>query len=168
MYSSSAAALADLSAGAVVLVSGFASAGWPEALLRALHFGGANLLTLVCQGVWPDHNDRGQDSSGIEQFVADGRVAKLISPLPFYPGNGRTVEEKWSSGDLELEVIPQGVLAERIRACGGGLGGVFLPVAANTRFDKVKEVAPGWTPQEVEELTGAKLTVAPDLKEYQL
>jgi 3-oxoadipate CoA-transferase alpha subunit len=140
VYSSSPAALADVSAGAVVLVSGFAGVGWPESLLRALRTGGANLLTLVCQGVWPDHADRGQASSVIEGLVADGQVAKLISPIPFYPGNEGAVEGKWRSGDLELEVIPQGVLAERIRAGGAGLGGVFLPVAADTRFGQDKEV----------------------------
>ena len=140
MYSSSSDALADVSAGAVALVSGFAGVGWPETLLKALHSGGANLLTLVCQGGWPDHAARGQASSVIEELVADGRVAKLISPLPFYPGNGGIVEWKWSSGDLELEVIPQGVLAERVRAGGAGLGGGFLPLPADARFDHGKEV----------------------------
>lgn len=140
VYSSPAAALSDLSSNTVVLVSGFAGVGWPEALLKALHSRGENLLTLVCQGVWLDHLDSSPVAGGIQSLVADGRVAKLISPLPFYPGNGGIVEEKWNSGELELEVIPQGVLAEQLRAGGAGLGGIFLPAAANTRFDDSKEV----------------------------
>ena len=131
MFSSAATALADVPAGAVVLVSGFAGVGWPEALLTALRSGGANSLTLVCQGVWPDHTGQGQDSRGVERLVADGRVAKLMSPLPFFPGDGGAVEQKWNSGDLVLEVIPQGILAERLRAGGAGLGGVFLPGVAD-------------------------------------
>ena len=140
MYPSPDAALADVFAGAVVLVSGFASTGWPETLLKALQVVGVSHLTVVCQGVWPENVGRGLASNGMEALVASGRLAKLISPLPFYPGKGGIVERKWKSGELELEVISQGVLAERIRAGGAGLGGVFLPMGAGTRIAAGKEV----------------------------
>ena len=140
VYPSALAALADVSPGAVMLVSGFAGEGCPETLIEALHSVGADRLTVVCQGAQPYLAAGGRASNPIEELVTAGRVTKLISPLPFYPGNGGSVEEKWRSGDLELEVAPQGVLAERIRAGGAGLGGVFLPVAAGARFNEGKEV----------------------------
>ncbi len=140
VYDSPDAALADVFEGVVVLVSGFANTGWPEALLTALHAGGVGHLTVVCQGVWPDSVGPGRTSDGVDALVAAGQVDKLISPLPFYPGNGGIVEEKWKSGELELEVISQGVLAERIRAGGAGLGGVFLPMGAGTGTAADKEV----------------------------
>ena len=127
MYPSPDAAVEDVADGAVVLVSGFASTGWPEALLKALHAGGSRHLTVVCQGVWPDSLGSGQGSNGVEELVAADRLARLIAPLPFYPAQGGSVEAKWKLGELELEVVSQGVLAERIRAGGAGLGGFFFP-----------------------------------------
>ena len=140
VYSSAAAALAGISRGAVVFVSGFFGVGLPESLLKALHSAGVDSLTVVCQGTRPDANVGGKVPNGLEELIASGRVSRLISPLPFFPGNGGAVEEKWSGGDLELEVVPQGTLAERIRAAGAGLGGVLLPVGVGTRFAEGKEV----------------------------
>ncbi len=140
MYSSPEAAEADVCDGAVVLVAGFAGCGSPDRLLRALRDRGAVSLTVVCQGVWPASPGRGQARNGIEDLVAGGQVAKLVSPFAFYPGHGGAVEERWRSGDLEIEVVPQGVLAERLRAGGAGLGGIFLPAGVGTRFAEGKEV----------------------------
>lgn len=140
VYSSFSDAVSDVASGAVLLVSGFAGVGWPETLLRALHSGEASRLTLICQGVWSGPTASVQTSAVIEELVADGRVAKLVSSLPFSPGCGSLVEREWGLGNIELEVIPQGVLAERIRAGGAGLGGIFLPMAADTRFAEGKEV----------------------------
>ena len=138
--SSPTVALDGISNGATVFVAGFAGVGWPETLLAALQSSGVGSLTLVCQGVGPDPKGGGQVPAALEEMVAAGRVAKLISPLPFLHGSGGAVEEKWRAGDLELEVVPQGTLAERIRAAGAGLGGVFLPVGPGTRFAQGKEV----------------------------
>ena len=138
--SSATVALDGISQGATVFVAGFAGVGWPETLLVALQSSGVDSLIVVCQGVRPDSNGGGQVPRALEELVATGRVAKLISPLPFFPGNGGVVEAKWRAGELELEVVPQGTLAERIRAAGAGLGGVFIPVGPGTRFARGKEV----------------------------
>ncbi len=140
MCSSAAVALDGISPRATVFVGGFAGVGWPETLLKALHSVGVDSLTIVCQGVGPGANGGGQAPNALEELVAAGRVAKLVSPLPFIPGSGGMVEAKWRSGDLELEVVPQGTLAERIRAAGAGLGGVYLPAGPGTRFARGKEV----------------------------
>ena len=126
------AALADVPSGAVILVAGFGGVGRPEGLLRALRENGAVDLTLVyAHGVW---EVPAGTVDGVTELVASGRVRKLISPLPFPPGRGGIVERLHREGQLEIEVIPQGILAERLRAGGAGLGGVFLPDAGGTRF----------------------------------
>lgn len=141
VYSSAQAALVDVFEGAVVLVAGFAGAGWPEGLLRALRKTGVGNLTCVCQGTWsgpPDISSStptpapGPDdaSNGVADLVASGQVRKLVCPMPFYPGRGGAVEARWRSGELEIDAVPQGVLAEALRAGGAGLGGVFLPTGA--------------------------------------
>ena len=154
VFASPEAAVADIFDGAVLLVAGFAGCGCPENLLGALRANGAVNLTAICHGAWrvrsePDPLADAAASepslSGIEALVEGGQVRKLISPLPFYPGDGRPghggpVEERWRSGDLEIEVVPQGVLAERLRAGGAGLGGVFIPSAAGTRYGEGREV----------------------------
>jgi 3-oxoadipate CoA-transferase alpha subunit len=151
VFSSPEAAVADIFDGAVVLVAGFAGCGSPESLLDALRANGAGNLTAVCHGAWPAWSDAGsgplataagseRSVSGIEALVEGGQVRKLISPLAFYLGHGGPVEARWRSGELEIEVVPQGVLAERLRSGGAGLGGVFLPAGAGTRFGEGREV----------------------------
>jgi len=143
--------VADIFDGAVVLIAGFAGGGCPESLLRGLRANGAGNLTAVCHGVWPARSnaDSGplaatatseSSVSGIEALVEGGQIRKLIAPLAFYPDHGGPVEARWKSGDLEIEVVPQGVLAERLRAGGAGLGGVFIPAGAGTRFGEGREV----------------------------
>ncbi len=136
VYRSARAALEDVGNGTVILVAGFAGWGLPESLLRELQTKGVGGLTIIGQGSWPRH----PESFGLARLVAGGQVKTLISPDPFYPGNGGPVEEHWRSGRLEIQVVPQGVLAERLRAGGAGLGGVFLPDGAGTRFQEGKEV----------------------------
>lgn len=138
--SSAAVALDGISTGATVFAAGFAGIGWPETLLKALYSAGVDSLTIVCQGAWQAHNGGERVPNALEELTAAGRVARLISPLPFIPGSGGTVEARWRSGELELEVVPQAALAERIRAAGAGLGGVYLPAGPGTRFAKGKEV----------------------------
>ncbi len=136
VFPSAIAALEDLAEGASVLVAGFAGCGTPEKLLRGLADTGVGGLTLICQGAWP------QESSmfGIADLVAAGRVKKIISPMPFHPEHGGSVKKFWEAGKLDLEIVPQGVLAERLRAGGAGIGGVFLPTGLGTRFAEGKEV----------------------------
>ena len=135
VYPSPEAAIRDIPDGASVLISGYAGVGWPEGLLRALANSGVGGLTCICQGTWPHP----VEAADVSELVANGQVSKLVSPLPFYPGSGGLVEDRWKSGDLEIEVTPPGRLAERLRAGGAGLGGVFLPTAPGTRFQDGKE-----------------------------
>lgn len=136
VYSSPEAALTGITAGATVLIGGFAGLGRPEGLINALEAIGVGDLTCICQGAWPQSPEM-MDVAG---WVANGQIRKLITPLGFYPGYGGPVEARWRSGDLEIETVPPGVLAERLRAGGAGLAGVFLPAAPGSRFQSDQEV----------------------------
>ena len=138
----------------MVLIAGFAGCGWPMSLIKALVAQGSKNLTVICQGEWPDQPGEHGGEAGIRSLVASGQVRKLISPMPFQPANpgkGRSpiakvsekvseVESRWRSGELDIELVPQGVLAERLRSGGAGLGGVFLPTGAGSRFGADREV----------------------------
>ena len=138
--------MADLPDGAVVAIGGYAGVGVPESLVRALLGRGPKGLTCICQGAWP-HSEGG---GGIADLIEAGLVARLISPMPFpegYKGPGYeragcegSIKKRWESGHLEIEVVPAGILAERLRAGGAGLGGVFLPTGVGTRFAEGREV----------------------------
>lgn len=136
VFAPARAALEDVADGAAVLIAGFAGCGVPEQLLRGLAETGVRELTLICQGAWPQESGR----FGVADLVAGGQVKKMISPLPFHVENGGPVKDGWQAGELELEIVPQGVLAERLRAGGAGIGGVFLPTGVGTRFAEGKEV----------------------------
>ena len=134
VYSSAQAALADVQEGSVVLISSFAQFGVPRDLVNALAETGVGGLTIVsCDGATPGLAPK------ISRLVANGQVSKLISPLPFPAGKGGVIQERWQSGQLEIEVVPQGILVERLRAGGAGIGGVFLPTAVGTRFENGRE-----------------------------
>ncbi len=141
VYSSAQAAIADIEEGSVVLVSGFAGYGVAGGLLAALAASGVAGLTVVyCSGPGGDFgSDQQWSPSPISQLVTNGQVKKLISPLPFAPGYGGAIEEQWRTGQMEIEVVPQGILVERLRAGGAGIGGVFLSTAVGTRFETGKE-----------------------------
>ena len=134
----------------MVLIAGFAGCGWPDSLIQALVNQGSKNLTVICQGEWRRQLGEHVAGAGIQSLMANGQVRKLISPMPFQPadpGKGPSpvakvseVEARWKSGDLEIEVVPQGVLAERLRSGGAGLGGVFLATGAGTRFGATREV----------------------------
>ena len=133
VYPSAEAALHDLRDGAVILVGGFAGSGVPETLLKAVLSLGIGNLTCICQGAAPAPAGS-PDAVGVDRLIAAGLVRKLVAPLPFLPAEGlngeaTAAESRWKSGQLEIEVAPQGILAERLRAGGAGLGGVFLPSA---------------------------------------
>ena len=146
VYPSPEEALADVFDGATILISGAVGTAMPENLLRALGSGEARKLTLVysagasagpASSSSTDGNSSG--NSLIESLVVEGRVSKIISPMPFSPNSGGPIEESWRQGQIQIEILPQGVLAERLRAGGAGLGGVFLPTALGTRFQEGKE-----------------------------
>ncbi len=137
VYASPETALADVFEGAVILVSGFAGCGVPVRLLRGLADCGVGELTCIFSHDVP--SGAATALTGVAQLVANGQIRRLISPLPFVPGAGGVVAERWQAGALEIEVVPQGILAERLRAGGAGLGGVFLPTGVGTRFEIGRE-----------------------------
>lgn len=133
VYPTAEAALHDLTDGATILIGGFAGTGVPETLLKAVLSLGIGNLTCICQGAAPAPPGSA-DAVGVDRLIAAGLVRKLVAPLPFLPAQGldgeaTAAESSWKSGQLEIEVAPQGILAERLRAGGAGLGGVFLPSA---------------------------------------
>lgn len=138
VYATPQAALADVGDGSSVLVSGFAGLGVADSLLAVLIEGGSKDLTLIYQD-GPYAETGSGPFPAIERLVANGQVSKLISPLPFSPGGGGEIEARWQAGQLDIEIVPLGILVERLRAGGAGIGGVFLPTAVGTRFETGKE-----------------------------
>lgn len=136
IYELAMAALSGLGDGASLLIGGLGSHGEPEGLLEAVAASGARSLTVISQGAGPP----GSGEDGLNRLVAAGAVRKLISPLPFDPRRGGPVRDMWEAGALELEAQPAGVLTERIRAGGAGIGGIFLPTGEGTRFAEGREV----------------------------
>ena len=125
IYDSAAAAIADLGDGATVLVGGVAPDRGPAGLLDALLASGVRGLTVVC-----DLSDGdGAESSRIGELAAAGVITRLIAPA--VPGaDGGMRRQLGASGALEIETVPRDVLAERLRAAGAGIGGVFVPAAS--------------------------------------
>ena len=136
VYDDARAALAGLHDGATLMVGGFSGHDEPEGLLQAVYDSGASGLTVICSG--PGVSGAGIPPQSapmdLNRLVATGRVRKIISPLPFDPRHDGPVRDSWENGRLELEVLPTGILAERIRAGGAGIGGLFLPTGVGTVF----------------------------------
>jgi 3-oxoadipate CoA-transferase alpha subunit len=134
LYESPAACVADVPDGATVLIGGTSLSGEPTALLTALASGKARNLTCVCDfSNW-------NGAAGLLGLIESGRVDRLISPCPFPASDGGKISDLVQSGSLTLEMVPQGTLAERLRAGGAGIGGVFVPVGIGTRFAEGEEV----------------------------
>ena len=125
VYDSAAAAIADLGDGATVLIGGAAPYSEPSGLLDALLTAGVHGLTAVCDFADGD----GAESARMGQLAAAGVITRLIAPA--WPGAvGRVLRQIGKSGSLTIETVPRGVLAERLRAVGAGIGGVFVPAAS--------------------------------------
>ena len=124
-------AVANVFDGATILLGGFGDPGLPGQMLEALREQGAKDLCIV-------HNGSGGGTHALGGLIHDGRVRKLIASFPNNPG-GTSFQELYLKGQIELELVPQGTLAERIRAAGAGLGGFFTPTAAGTELAKGKE-----------------------------
>ncbi len=130
-FPSPADALADVQDGATVLVSGFGLAGQPIELLDALAEQGARDLTVVC-------NNSGSHDSGLARLIRLGRVRKLIASYPRGAESG-AFESAYAKGLIAYECVPQGTLAERLRAGGAGLGGILTPTGYGTELAVGKE-----------------------------
>jgi 3-oxoadipate CoA-transferase alpha subunit len=123
--------LADVPDGATVLVGGFGMAGMPSELIDALIEQGAKDLTVVS-------NNAGNGTVGLAALLAAGRVRKMICSFPRQT-DSFVFDELYRSGKVELELVPQGNLAERIRAAGAGIGGFFTPTGYGTPLAEGKE-----------------------------
>jgi 3-oxoadipate CoA-transferase alpha subunit len=118
--------------GATILVSGFGNAGSPNDLLEALLHQGAKDLTLVS-------NNAGTGNEGMASLFAAGRVRKIVCSYPRSRGSIH-FDKLFAEDKIELDVVPQGTLSERIRAAGAGIGGFYTPTAVGTKLGEGKEV----------------------------
>lgn len=126
---SAEAAVALISDGATILMGGFGLCGIPENLIKALHARGTKNLTIVS-------NNAGVDDFGIGVLLKSRQVRKMIST---YVGENKEFERQFLTGEIEVELVPQGTFSERIRAAGAGIGGFFTPTGYGTIVAEGKE-----------------------------
>jgi 3-oxoadipate CoA-transferase alpha subunit len=129
--SSIAEALAGVKDGATVLIGGFGTSGIPSELIDGLIEQGARDLTVV-------NNNAGNGDQGLAALLKTGRVRKIICSFPRQV-DSHVFDALYRSGKLELELVPQGNLAERMRAAGAGIGAFFCPTSFGTELAKDKE-----------------------------
>jgi 3-oxoadipate CoA-transferase, alpha subunit len=126
-----AEALAGICDGATVMIGGFGGAGQPGELIDGLIEHGAKDLVIV-------NNNAGNGETGLAALLRAGRVRKIICSFP-RQADSQVFDGLYRSGALELELVPQGNLAERIRAAGAGIGGFFTPTGYGTELARGKE-----------------------------
>jgi len=124
-------ALADIHDGATVMIGGFGGAGQPAELIDGLIAQGARDLVIV-------NNNAGNGDTGLAALLKNGQVRKIICSFP-RQADSHVFDALYRAGKLELELVPQGNLAERIRAAGAGIGGFFTPTGYGTDLAKGKE-----------------------------
>lgn len=137
-----AQALADVTDGSTVLIGGFGTAGIPNELIDGLIAQGAKDLVVV-------NNNAGNADTGLAALLKTGRVRKVICSFP-RQADSYVFDELYRSGKLELELVPQGNLAERIRAAGAGIGAFFTPTGFGTELAKNAD----GSPKETREIGG--------------
>ena len=123
-------AVSGIKDGAVIMFGGFLGCGTPEVLIDALLEKGVKDITVIC-------NDTATPTTGVGRLVAAKRVRKVIAS---HIGTNPETGAQMNSGETEVELIPQGTLAERIRCAGYGLGGVLTPTGLGTEAEKGKEI----------------------------
>lgn len=128
---SAADAVAGITDGSTVLIGGFGNAGQPMELIDALMECGATDLTVV-------NNNAGQADAGLALLIKERRVKKIICSFPRQSDSWH-FDTAYRAGEIELELVPQGNLAERIRAAGAGIGGFFTPTGYGTLLAEGKE-----------------------------
>ena len=121
---SAAEALADVKDGSTIMIGGFGTAGMPFTLIDALIAQGAKHLTVVA-------NNAGNGDTGLAALLKAGRVRKILCSFPRQTDSW-VFDELYRAGKIELEVVPQGNLAERIRAAGAGIGAFYCPTGYGT------------------------------------
>ena len=125
-------AIAGIADGATVMIGGFGRAGQPVELIDALIEHGAGELTII-------NNNAGNGDTGLAALLAAGRVRKIICSFP-RQHDSWVFDELYRSGRIELELVPQGNLAERIRAAGAGIGAFYCPTGLGTQLTEGREV----------------------------
>lgn len=125
-------AVADIPDGSTVLIGGFGQAGQPLELIDALRRSGTRELTLV-------NNNAGNGAEGLAALLAAGSVRKMICSFP-RQDDSFVFDDLYRRGEIELELVPQGSLAERIRAAGAGIGGFYTPTGVGTALSEGKPV----------------------------
>ncbi len=131
IFESAEAALIDVPDGATVMIGGFGGAGQPAHLIDALIDQGARELTVI-------NNNAGNGEVGLAALLKAGRVRKIICSFP-RQADSQVFDGLYRAGKIELELVPQGNLAERIRAAGAGIGGFFTPTGHGTDLARGKE-----------------------------
>ena len=129
VLSSAADAIAGIPDGATIMMGGFGLCGIPEKLIAALHARGTKDLTVIS-------NNAGVDDFGIGILLRARQIRKMIST---YVGENKEFERQFLTGELDVELVPQGTFAERIRAGGAGIGGFFTPTGYGTLVAEGKE-----------------------------
>jgi 3-oxoacid CoA-transferase subunit A len=129
VLATAAEAVATIPEGATIMMGGFGLCGIPENLIAALHARGTTGLTLIS-------NNAGVDDFGIGILLRARQVRKMVST---YVGENKEFERQFLTGELEVELVPQGTFAERIRAGGAGIGGFFTPTGFGTLVSEGKE-----------------------------
>jgi 3-oxoadipate CoA-transferase, alpha subunit len=124
-------ALADVRDGATVMIGGFGNAGMPALLIDSLIAQGARNLTIV-------NNNAGNGDTGLAALLKAKRVRKILCSFPRQADSWH-FDALFRAGEIELELVPQGTLAERIRAAGAGIGGFYTPTAFGTALADGKE-----------------------------
>jgi len=127
-----AAAVPAIPDGATVMIGGFGAAGQPVELIDALIQSGATDLTVV-------NNNAGNGDVGLAALIREGRVRKIVCSFPRQSDSWH-FDKKYRDGQIELELVPQGNLAERIRAAGAGIGAFYTPTGYGTPLAEGKEV----------------------------
>jgi 3-oxoadipate CoA-transferase alpha subunit len=131
IVSSVTAAVSDIRDGATVMIGGFGTAGMPSELIDALIAQGARDLTVV-------NNNAGNADTGLAALLATKRVRKIICSFPRQTDSW-VFDALYRAGEIELELVPQGNLAERIRAAGAGIGAFYTPTGYGTQLAQGKE-----------------------------
>lgn len=131
IYASVQAAVADIHDGAAIMIGGFGNAGMPSALIDALIAQGARDLTIIS-------NNAGNGDTGLAALLKTKRVRKIICSFP-RQADSHVFDALYRAGEIELELTPQGNLAERMRAAGAGIGGFFSPTGYGTLLAAGKE-----------------------------
>ncbi|MBM4387729.1 MAG: CoA transferase subunit A [Deltaproteobacteria bacterium] len=130
VFSDAESAIGDIKDNAVIMSGGFGLCGNPENLIAAVHKKGIRNLTIIS-------NNCGTDNEGLGVLLANKQVRKMVST---YVGENKIFEQQFLSGELEVELNPQGTFAERLRAGGAGIPAFYTPTAVGTMLSEGKEV----------------------------